>query len=63
MNCSKEIITKAKQVKGAKELLAFAKETGMELTEVQPQIYFEQLIIFLMLQSLNRQNGGYYAKI
>ncbi len=38
-----EIPEKAKAVKSAEELLAFAKENGMEMTEEQANAYFSQL--------------------
>ena len=38
-----EMILKAKEAKTAEELLAMAKENGMELTEESAKAYFEQL--------------------
>lgn len=38
-----ELIEKAKQAKSAEELLALAKENGIELTENGAKAYFEQL--------------------
>jgi hypothetical protein len=38
-----EMILKAKEAKSAEELLALAKEYGMELTEESAKAYFEQL--------------------
>ena len=43
-----ELIEKAKSAKTPEELMALAKENGMELTEVEATKYFEQL---------NPQNG------
>ena len=39
----KELILKAKQAKSAEELIAIAKENGIELTEENAKAYFEQL--------------------
>ena len=38
-----EMILKAKQAKSAEELLALAKENGIEMTEKEAVSYFEQL--------------------
>ncbi len=38
-----EMILKAKEAKSAEELLALAKENGMELTEESAKAYFEKL--------------------
>ena len=38
-----ELILKAKDAKSAEELLAIAKENGVELTEESAKAYFEQL--------------------
>lgn len=38
-----ELIMKAKSTKSAQELLAFAKENGIEMTEESAKVYFEQL--------------------
>ena len=38
-----ELIAKAKQAKSPEELLALAKENGIELTEESAQAYFNQL--------------------
>lgn len=38
-----ELLLKAKTAKNAEELLALAKENGMEMTEESAQAYFEQL--------------------
>lgn len=38
-----ELILKAKEAKNAEELLALAKENGIEMTEESAQAYFEQL--------------------
>lgn len=38
-----ELIEKAKQAKSAEELLALAKENGIELSEDEAKAYFEQL--------------------
>ena len=37
-----EMITKAKEAKSVEELMALAKETGIELTEEDAKMYFEQ---------------------
>ena len=37
-----EMILKAKEAKTAEELLAFAKENGMELSEEGAKAYYEQ---------------------
>ena len=42
-NFSEELIEKAKQAKSVEELLALAKENGMEMTEEQANAYFSQL--------------------
>ena len=42
MNFTPEQITKAKAAKSVEELLALAKENGMELTEEEAKNYFEQ---------------------
>ncbi len=39
----KELIFKAKQAKTPEELIAIAKENGMEMTEERAKTYFEQL--------------------
>ena len=38
-----ELVLKAKEAKSAEELLALAKENGMEMTEESAKAYFEQL--------------------
>lgn len=38
-----EIIAKAKEAKSAEELLAMAKENGMELTEEEAEEYYDRL--------------------
>lgn len=38
-----ELIAKAKQAKSPEELMALAKENGMELTEEAASTYFNQL--------------------
>ena len=43
MEMSKELITKAKEAKNPEELMALAKENGVELTEESAKAYFEQL--------------------
>ena len=43
MELSKELIAKAKEAKSPEELLALAKENGIELTEETAKAYFEQL--------------------
>lgn len=40
---TQELIEKAKQAKTAEEFLAIAKENGMEMTEEDAKLYFEQL--------------------
>ena len=40
---NQELLEKAKQTKSAGELLALAKENGMEMTEEQANVYFAQL--------------------
>ncbi|MBE6596556.1 MAG: hypothetical protein E7641_02695 [Ruminococcaceae bacterium] len=42
-NFTPEIIEKAKKAKSRDELLALAKENGIELSEKEASIYFEQL--------------------
>ena len=42
MNFTQEQLTKAKAAKSAEELLALAKENGLELTEEEAKNYFEQ---------------------
>ena len=42
-NFSEELIEKAKQAKSVEELLALAKENGMEMTEEQATAYYAQL--------------------
>lgn len=44
-NITPELIAKAKESKSAEELLAFAKENGVELTEEEAKTYFEQLCV------------------
>lgn len=41
-NFNQELLEKAKQTKSAEELLALAKENGMELTEEQAKAYYTQ---------------------
>lgn len=43
MENKSELIEKAKQAKSPEELLAFAKENEIELTEDEAKAYFEQL--------------------
>ena len=43
MKLNKELLTKAKAAKTAEEIMALAKENGMELTEESAKAYFEQL--------------------
>lgn len=40
---TQELIEKAKEAKTAEEILAIAKENGMEMTEEDAKLYFEQL--------------------
>ena len=40
---NEEMITKAKEAKSVEELMALAKENGIELTEEDAKMYFEQL--------------------
>ena len=42
-NLTSELIAKAKAAKSAEELLALAKESGVELTEEEAKTYFAQL--------------------
>ena len=42
-NLTSELIAKAKAAKSAEELLALAKENGLELTEEEAKTYFAQL--------------------
>lgn len=42
-NFSEELIEKAKTAKSIEELTAIAKESGIELTEDQAQVYFTRL--------------------
>ena len=42
-NFNEELLEKAKQTKSVEELLALAKENGMEMTEEQANAYFSQL--------------------
>ena len=42
-NLTPELIEKAKAAKSAEELLALAKENGVELTEEEAKTYFEQI--------------------
>ena len=43
MKMNNELIAKAKQAKSPEELMALAKENGMELTEEAASTYFNQL--------------------
>ena len=43
MEMNKELLAKAKEMKTPEELMALAKENGMELTEESAKAYFEQL--------------------
>ena len=43
MNMNNEFIAKPKQAKNPEELLALAKENGVELTEESAKAYFNQL--------------------
>lgn len=38
-----ELVLKAKELKTAQELLAFAKENDFEMTEESAEAYFEQI--------------------
>ena len=40
---NEEMIAKAREAKSVEELMALAKETGIELTEEDAKMYFEQL--------------------
>lgn len=40
---NEEMIAKAKEAKSVEELMALAKENGIELTEEDAKMYFEQL--------------------
>ena len=39
---NEEMIAKAREAKSVEELMALAKETGIELTEEDAKMYFEQ---------------------
>ena len=41
INMNQELILKAKEASSAEELMALAKENGMEMTEEQAQAYFD----------------------
>ena len=43
MELSKELLAKAKEAKSVEELLAFAKENGIDLTGEQAEAYFKRL--------------------
>ena len=43
MEMNKELLAKAKEMKTPEELMALAKENGMEMTEESAKAYFEQL--------------------
>ena len=43
MEMSKELLAKAKEAKTPEELMAFAKENNMEMTEESAKAYFEQV--------------------
>jgi len=43
MNITSELITKAKEAKSAEELLALAKENGLDFTEENASAYYAQL--------------------
>ena len=43
MELNKELLAKAKEAKTPEELLALAKENGMELTEAEAKTYFDLL--------------------
>jgi len=43
MELTKELLAKAKEAKTAEELLALAKENGIELTQEQSEEYFAKL--------------------
>ncbi len=59
-----ELILKAKEAKSAEELLALAKENGLEMTEENAKAYFEQIHKFGELSDSELDNvsgGGCYA--
>ena len=43
MEMNKELLAKAKEMKTPEELMALAKENGIEMTEESAKAYFEQL--------------------
>ena len=43
MELTKELVAKAKEAKTPEELMALAKENGMELTEEETKAYFDRL--------------------
>ena len=43
MEMNKELLAKAKEMKTPEELMALAKENGIEMTEKSAKAYFEQL--------------------
>lgn len=43
MELNKELLEKAKEMKTPEELLAFAKENGIEMTKEKADAYFKQL--------------------
>ena len=43
MELNKELLSKAKEAKTPEELIALAKENGMELTEAEAKTYFDLL--------------------
>ena len=61
MELNNGLITKAKEAKAPEELLALAKENGMELTEAEARVYLDQLhprTGELVDDELNNVSGG-----
>ena len=61
-----ELIEKAKSAKTPEELMALAKENGMELTEESAKAYFEQLNSKtgeLADEELNNVAGGGLSRV
>jgi hypothetical protein len=59
-NLTPELIAKAKEAKSAEQLLALAKENGVELTSEEANTYFEQLNANVALSDddLDAVSGG-----
>ena len=50
-NMNEQLLQKARAAKNAEELMAIAKENGVEMTEEEAQAYFAQLIGFFTILS------------